>query len=493
MNTQHFQQRRLRAWLDAQKEKFGTLEHDIAVSAVSTTDGVAATGSINLTGLPANLDSFTLDGVVFQLTNSLSGSGATMEILLGADATETAEHIVAAINGGSGQDTDWEGTEWANSGDPLITASNSGGTVTLTAGESTAANSISLAEGATNLTVTAFSGGVDGHTLTATAHGLVDDEGPFLLSTDGSFPGGLDGETFYYVQVVDTNTLQLYAASPTTLGDGNEVEISSAGSGSLSIISGAGGTIAEIDLVDPTDPVQSTATFSFGSVNPDNSDEIVIEGLTYSFFDDLDAAGDPTDRVVILIQSTVQHTARAFERAINNDTDHLGDDWQGNRPAEGESRGYTATRSTLVVTATKDVEGAAGNGVDNSISTDMDVSQLIADTEFASGADGNTMLVSGHTFESGDGPYNMIGDSLPGGLDDETLYWIAVLDSGLLMLYTTQDAALALTNDEVDLTSQGTGSIGITASVTDQSIIEHIRQGELPRVLTDSTDINDFA
>ena len=46
--------------------------------------------------------------------------------------------------------------------------------------------------------------------LTVTTHPFVDADGPYLLTTSGTLPDGLDGVTSYWVSVIDANTIQLY-------------------------------------------------------------------------------------------------------------------------------------------------------------------------------------------------------------------------------------------------------------------------------------------
>lgn len=71
--------------------------------------------------------------------------------------------------------------------------------------------------------------------LTITAHSYVNGDGPFLLTTTGTLPAGLDTVTPYYVGVVDANTVQLYTSLDGVLSKGMPVAVTSAGSGTNSI------------------------------------------------------------------------------------------------------------------------------------------------------------------------------------------------------------------------------------------------------------------
>ena len=71
--------------------------------------------------------------------------------------------------------------------------------------------------------------------LTATGHAYKQGDGPFLLTTTGALPAGLDTVTSYYVGVVDANTVQLYTSLEAAMSGGTPVTLTSAGSGTNSI------------------------------------------------------------------------------------------------------------------------------------------------------------------------------------------------------------------------------------------------------------------
>lgn len=74
-------------------------------------------------------------------------------------------------------------------------------------------------------------------------------------------------------------------------------------------------------------------------------------------------------------------------------------------------------------------------------------------------ATANTLEVTGHAYEHGDGPLQLDGDDLPGGTAELTDYWFGV-DGDLLTLYLTLEDFLNQEN-AVDITSAGSGTITI--------------------------------
>lgn len=93
------------------------------------------------------------------------------------------------------------------------------------------------------LVATAVSAG--GDTITLPAHGRTTGDGPVRAVTDGVFPGGLDSGIDYWLIVVDPNTVKLatsFARAGGTGGSGGlatPVDLTSAGSGTLSVVSTA--------------------------------------------------------------------------------------------------------------------------------------------------------------------------------------------------------------------------------------------------------------
>lgn len=90
------------------------------------------------------------------------------------------------------------------------------------------------------LTVTAVSTGAG--TLTIPNHGRGNGDGPIQLTSSGSLPGGVAAATNYWLIVVDANTVQL---SPTFLGTWpttTPLTLTSAGSGTIQVVSVVGAT-----------------------------------------------------------------------------------------------------------------------------------------------------------------------------------------------------------------------------------------------------------
>lgn len=95
-------------------------------------DGAAATGTLTFSGAGSDTDTITIGGRTYTLKTALSTSPTVAdEVLIGANATETGDNFVDAINGNSANigTTYSEGT----AEHPAVTASNSAGTVTVTA------------------------------------------------------------------------------------------------------------------------------------------------------------------------------------------------------------------------------------------------------------------------------------------------------------------------------------------------------------------------
>lgn len=70
---------------------------------------------------------------------------------------------------------------------------------------------------------------------TAIGHGFSSGEGPFLVSSTTTLPGGLDAATLYYVTVISDDQFLLHAGSP----GGGQVDILTTGTGTHSIVKAA--------------------------------------------------------------------------------------------------------------------------------------------------------------------------------------------------------------------------------------------------------------
>jgi hypothetical protein len=65
----------------------------------------------------------------------------------------------------------------------------------------------------------------------------------------------------------------------------------------------------------------------------------------------------------------------------------------------------------------------------------------------------NTITLTDHGYESGDGPYKLTqGTTLPTDLDETTLYWIGVVDANTFALYLNQADAVIAANDATRVT-----------------------------------------
>jgi hypothetical protein len=135
------------------------------------TAGTAASGTFTVAaGNAANSDTLVIMGRTYTFRTTLSGGGLPNEILIGGNATQTAQNVVAAINGATGEGTLYGAGTTQNE---LVSATNSGGVVTLTARQvGTVGNAITLVATGANLSVSGatLTGGVN---PTSTAFGIL--------------------------------------------------------------------------------------------------------------------------------------------------------------------------------------------------------------------------------------------------------------------------------------------------------------------------------
>lgn len=148
-------------------------------------------------------DTITLGDVVYTFVEELTGA---YDVLIGADETETGANFAAAVNAGAGEDTVYgSGTE-ANA---FVTANDEeDGTVTITARISGEAyNDIVFEVSGDHLTADPLEGGAN-H-ISATDHGLSAGSGPYVLTTEGTLPGGLEEDQMYWITEAGEDTLSL--------------------------------------------------------------------------------------------------------------------------------------------------------------------------------------------------------------------------------------------------------------------------------------------
>lgn len=111
-------------------------------------NGAQASGTITFTGAPVADETFVVGATTYTFK---AAAGAANTIKIGANVTETAENVVAAINAAAGAGTLYGTGTVTNAS---ASASNAAGVVTVLARVAgTAGNSIVLTESATNTTV----------------------------------------------------------------------------------------------------------------------------------------------------------------------------------------------------------------------------------------------------------------------------------------------------------------------------------------------------
>lgn len=145
-------------------------------------DYVHATGSIQLTGLPLDGETIVIGSTEFTYTFKTALTPAAYEVLIGATAAETASNLNDAITQAADQEdvTYGDGTDQNRH----VTTDLVTDTITLNAlAEGVAGNSTVLTSAATNVTLTALTGGLDGGSqpLSFPRLGLVDRAGVRVL------------------------------------------------------------------------------------------------------------------------------------------------------------------------------------------------------------------------------------------------------------------------------------------------------------------------
>lgn len=143
-------------------------------------DAVTSTGLVAFSGVPSAAEDLTIGDQTYTFVASLSG--VADEILIGATAAATAANLAAAVSATAGLAGSTYGT--GTVANRSASASVSGVEVTLSAtadGES--GNYTVLSGTPTNVTLTAFSGGLDGGSqpLVFPRSGLYDDAGRAVL------------------------------------------------------------------------------------------------------------------------------------------------------------------------------------------------------------------------------------------------------------------------------------------------------------------------
>jgi hypothetical protein len=127
----------------------------------STLVGAEAVAELALGGAGSPGETLTLDGITWTLAASLTPANAN-EILIGADATETAANIVAALTGGATAGTNYsEVTEPLENIEVEVSASDTTVVVFTVAEEGEAGNDTAIASTLAAATLTGFRGGLN--------------------------------------------------------------------------------------------------------------------------------------------------------------------------------------------------------------------------------------------------------------------------------------------------------------------------------------------
>lgn len=203
----------------------------VAVTLGTAAYGVYATGTLTASTQPSNNDTVTIGATTYTFKTTLStGPAVANEVLIGANVAATHTNLTAAINGSAGAGTTYGTGTTANASATAVAGAT---TTALTAiATYTSGNSVVTTEAGSNTSFGAatLTGGLaPTYAIHRTAHGFDIGEGPFLLTTSGTLPGGLRTSTFYYVHtVIDADNFTL----GTERDDPNSVTaITSAGSG----------------------------------------------------------------------------------------------------------------------------------------------------------------------------------------------------------------------------------------------------------------------
>lgn len=102
-------------------------------------------------------------------------------------------------------------------------------------------------------------------------------------------------------------------------------------------------------------------------------------------------------------------------------------------------------------------------------------------------ATANTLTATGHGRSTGDGPFNLVGADLPAGTDEDTNYWLIVVDADTFKVALSFQAAKASTPVPVDLTDTGSGTMTLESNDYTLPVgaeINHIQRSLIKGILT---------
>lgn len=237
VNTDRSHRRRFLGFVDQEVTKFDSTGASIAISSVTTTDTSAATGTLTMTGNALNGETVTVGSQNYEFKNSLGGASDSNGVLIGSDADESLTNLADAINSNNGTRGTAYGFEVGLNS--LASAQDNGDdTMTVTALMlGTEGNTIPTNETLTNGSFggATLSGGAEGNTLESGDNGLSSGDGPFHLLSDGTLPGGTDSTTLYYIYAVDGSLFKLMKSKANAVAEENEVDLTSAGTGSITL------------------------------------------------------------------------------------------------------------------------------------------------------------------------------------------------------------------------------------------------------------------
>jgi hypothetical protein len=185
----------------------GDTAEPVVFTADATVAAAAATGTLTATGNFSDEDEVVIGDSEYTLIFKIEPSEPG-EVAVGNNLAESLENLENEINGlGIGDEH------------PDVTAASTATTLVVTAKvPGTDGNSIDTTTTASDASWggATMSGGVDAAPgqLTVTDHDYRDGDGLFVLDSDGDLPEGLSDEQFYWVRVLDENTLTLHETPP---------------------------------------------------------------------------------------------------------------------------------------------------------------------------------------------------------------------------------------------------------------------------------------
>lgn len=103
----------------------------------------------------------------------------------------------------------------------------------------------------------------------------------------------------------------------------------------------------------------------------------------------------------------------------------------------------------------------------------------------------DTLTSTSHGFTLGKGPVILsTSDTLPAGLEEDTLYWPIPINTNTFYLATSRENAA--NGIRVDVTDTGTGTHTVAYASDGSAMLERLRQGVKPVTLRAEDDIDDL-